>query len=753
MDGVTTGPGPVATPVSGTVTIVPPQPALTVVPPPEPIPAIQNLNDPRFFINRELSWLAFNERVLEEGLDPLVPALERLKFLAITSSNLDEFFMIRVAGLKQQLSGHVEESGADAMSPGEQLSAISTRCHEMLARSYRALLGDVLPNLDRAGVRLLSTSALTAEADHFVAGYFAREVFPVLTPIALDPGHPFPHLRNKSLNLAVRFQPSAPGARLRYGVVPVPSVLPRLVEVPDHGRCFVLLEDVISRHAAQLFPGMPIDGCWAFRVTRNWDLSIDEEEAEDLLVTIEREVRRRDRGSAVRLQINATAEAPVSRFLARALKLGEPDVYHQSRPLAISALLNALTTRPELKHLQDEPFTPAVPAALGDESTDLLEAIRGGDVLLHHPYESFEPVVAFIESAADDPDVLAIKMTLYRAEQGSPIVRALQRAAENGKQVTALVELKARMDEEANILSARELEQAGVHVVYGLIGFKTHSKLALVVRREGESIRRYVHLGTGNYNSATARSYSDLSLFTAREAFTADATALFNLLTGYSKPSQWRKFLVSPLGLKQAVLQLIDDETRSGGDGRIVAKMNALADPEVIKALYRASQAGVQIDLLVRGVCALRPGVPKLSERIRVKSVVDRFLEHARIWHFHARGEKKVYLASGDWMPRNFIRRVDVAFPVESALLKERILSEILGTMLADDVKTRALRPDGTYERVRPRAQGSGEGPLRSQEHFLALARRAAFADASRSPAVAPLLSGTPPEPRRGPQK
>jgi len=510
---------------------------------------------------------------------------------------------------------------------------------------------------------------------------------------------------------------------------------------------------VIARNLAPLFPDMPIDGCWPFRVTRNWDLSIDEEEAEDLLVTIEREVRRRDRGSAVRLQINATAEAPVSRFLARALKLGEPDVYHQSRPLAISALLNALTTRPELKHLQDEPFTPAVPAALGDESTDLLEAIRGGDVLLHHPYESFEPVVAFIESAADDPDVLAIKMTLYRAEQGSPIVRALQRAAENGKQVTALVELKARMDEEANILSARELEQAGVHVVYGLIGFKTHSKLALVVRREGESIRRYVHLGTGNYNSATARSYSDLSLFTAREEFTADATALFNLLTGYSKPSQWRKFLVSPLGLKQAVLLLIDDETRSGGDGRIVAKMNALADPEVIKALYRASQAGVQIDLLVRGVCALRPGVPKLSERIRVKSVVDRFLEHARIWHFHARGEKKVYLASGDWMPRNFIRRVDVAFPVESALLKERILSEILGTMLADDVKTRALRPDGTYERVRPRTQGSGEGPLRSQEHFLALARRAAFADASRSPAVAPLLSGTPPEPRRGPQK
>jgi polyphosphate kinase len=572
-------------------------------------------------------------------------------------------------------------------------------------------------------------------------------VLPILTPLALDPSHPFPHLRNKSLNLAIRFA-TRPEARLRYGVVPVPSLLPRLVPVPGGA---VLLEDVIARHVAPLFPDMPIEGCWPFRVTRNWDLNIDEEEAEDLLVTIEREVRRRDRGSAVRLQINATAEAPVSHFLARALKLPESDVYHQSRPLAISALLEALTLKPELKHLQDESFTPTVPAALGDESADLLDAIRAGDVLLHHPYESFEPVVAFIDSAADDPDVLAIKMTLYRAEEGSPIVRALQRAAENGKQVTALVELKARMDEEANILWARELEQAGVHVVYGLIGFKTHSKLALVVRREGDSIRRYVHLGTGNYNSATARSYSDLSLFTAREEFAADATALFNLLTGYSKPSQWRKLLVSPLGMKPALLQLIDDEARSGSEGRIVAKMNALADPDVIKALYRASQAGVQIDLLVRGVCALRPGVPKLSERIRVKSVVDRFLEHARIWHFHARGEKKVYLASGDWMPRNFVRRVDLAFPVESPALKERILTEILGTMLADNVKARALRPDGTYERVGPKTHGTGEAPVRSQERFMALARRAAFTDASRSPAVEPLLSGSPAQPRRNP--
>src|SRR3989442_939686 len=489
-----------------------PAPALSSrISPPEP-----GVTDPRQFINRELSTLAFLERVLEEAQDPQLPLLERLRFLAILSVSLDEFFMIRVAGLKQQLSGHVEETGPDAMTPADQLRAIAQGCHALIARQDQVFIEEVLPGLERAGVRLWRGGPLPPESQAAVSDFFQRQVLPVLTPIALDPAHPFPHLRNKSLNLAIRFA-TRPEARLRYGVVPVPSLLPRLVPVPGGA---MLLEDVIARNLAPLFPDMPIDGCWPFRVTRNWDLSLDEEEAEDLLVTIEREVRRRDRGSAVRLQINATAEAPVSRFLARALKLGEPDVYHQSRPLAISALLNALTTRPELKHLQDEPFTPAVPAALGDDSTDLLEAIRGGDVLLHHPYESFEPVVAFIESAADDPDVLAIKMTLYRAEQGSPIVRALQRAAENGKQVTALVELKARMDEEANILWARELEQAGVHVVYGLIGFKTHSKLALVVRREGDSIRRYVHLGTGNYNSATARSYSDLSLFTAREEFT-----------------------------------------------------------------------------------------------------------------------------------------------------------------------------------------------------------------------------------------
>ena len=700
----------------------------------QPSPGEAALADPRNFINRELSNIAFLERVLEEASDPRVSLSERLRFLAILSTTLDEFFMIRVAGLKQQISGRVEETGPDAMTPAEQLAVVSQRCHVLAERQERVLVEELLPALEKAGMRLYRDGWPPA-AQAAAAEFFEREVLPVLTPLAIDPGHPFPHLRNKSLNLAISFA-TPPGARLRYGVVPVPSLLPRVVPVPEGA---VLLEDVIARHVARLFPEMPVQGCWAFRVTRNWDLSIDEEEAEDLLVTIEREVRRRDRGSAVRLQINAAPGEPISSFLAQSLKLSEADVYHQKRPLAMSDLLAGILARPEAKALHEEQFAAALPSAL---QGDLLETVRERDVLLHHPYESFEPVVSFLDSAASDPDVLAIKMVLYRAGEGSPIVRALQRAAENGKQVTALVELKARMDEEANILWARELEQAGVHVVYGLIGFKTHCKLAMVARREGAAIRRYVHLGTGNYNTSTARTYSDLSLFTAREEFAEDATALFNLLTGYSKPARWRKFLVSPLGLKQSVMQLIDEEAKCGEQGRIVAKMNALADPDVIQALYRASRAGAQIDLLVRGVCCLRPGVPGLSERIRVTSVVDRFLEHARVWHFHARGEKKVYLASGDWMPRNFVRRVDLAFPIEAPALKERILTEILGTMLADNVKARALRADGTYERVRP-AQGAQ--PVRSQDQFMALARRAAFADASRSPAVEPLLAGARP--------
>ena len=704
-------------------------------------PADAALTDARNYINRELSSLAFNERLLDEACNPAVPLLERLRFLAILSSNLDEFFMIRVAGLKQQLSGHVEESGPDAMRPAEQLQQISQRCHAMIGRQEKELLEQILPKLEAAGVRLLRPAQYAPKDVAKLLQYFEQEVLPVLTPIALDPSHPFPHLRNKSLNLAIRF--AAQGGRVRYGLVPVPSVLPRLIPL---GEAYALLEDVIAAHVGQLFPGMPIEGCWAFRVTRNWDLNVDEDEAEDLLVAIEREVRRRDRGAAVRLQINAAPGEPTADFLAQELKLSAADVYHHTRPLALQEFVPVVLARPELKSLHDESFVPATPSQLADPG-ELMSIIREHDVLLHHPYESFEPVIAFIEQAAEDPAVLAIKMTLYRAGRDNPIVRALQRAAENGKQVTALVELKARMDEEANIVWARELERSGVHVVYGLIGYKTHCKLTLVVRREGDGLRRYVHLGTGNYNPATARIYSDLSLFTARDDIGADATALFNLLTGYSRPAAWKKLVVSPLVLKQRLLELIADEEKAGEAGRIIAKMNALADPEVIRALYRAAQAGVQIDLLVRGICCLRPGIPGLSERVRVASVVDRFLEHSRIWFFQARGERKVYLASGDWMQRNFARRVDVAFPVEDPALRDRVVNEILGTMLADNQKAWSLRSDGTYERVAP-----AKAPLRSQEQFVALARRASMSDASRSPAVQTLLSPGP-ERRRKPRK
>lgn len=707
---------------------VPLSASLSVVPAQEVPAAPLHTSDSRLFINRELSWLAFNERVLEEACDPGVPALERFKFLSIVSSNLDEFFMIRVAGLKQQIIGHIDESGPDAMSPSEQLSLIAARAHEMVATQYRTWKGELAPAIEKAGVRLVPVGQLTPEQEAFVADYFAREVFPVLTPIAIDPGHPFPHLRHKSLNVAVRFQGNA--TRLRSGVVPVPAVLPRLVELPDEKprRSYVLLEDLIARCVEQLFPGMPIEGCHAFRVTRNWDLSIDEEEGEDLLVTIEREVRRRDRGGAVRLEISAAADASVSDFLVRALKLGAADVYRIDGPLNIPDFL-PLLGRLEQKELHDESFSPVIPPLLADADREIFRLIRDRDILLHHPYESFEPVVSFVDAAADDPQVLAIKMTLYRTGKDSPIVRALQRAAENGKQVTALVELKARMDEEANILWARALEQSGVHVVYGLIGYKTHCKVALVVRREAGGLRRYAHFGTGNYNPGTARLYTDLSLFTAKEDFCADATAVFNLLTGYSQPAIWKKLKVAPMSMKPALLEMIERETAiaaKGGRGRIIAKMNSLADQDVTRALYRASQAGVQVDLVLRGICCLRPGVPGVSDRIRVTSIVDRYLEHARIWFFEAGGKREIYLASADWMQRNFVKRVEIAFPVEDPTLKQRVIDEILATALGDNVKARLLKPDGVYERVQPGAHGTAAAPLRSQERFMALARRIA---------------------------
>jgi len=708
------------------------------------------LTDPanaKLFINRELSWLGFNERVLEEARDASVPLAERLKFLAIVASNLDEFFMVRVAGLKQQLSGNVAETPPDGLTASEQLIAISHRAHAMVAEQYRTWRAAVAPGLAEAGIRLLRPGDLAPEQKAHLSSYFTREVWPVLTPLAVDPGHPFPMLRNRSLNLAIlmhRDRERVARRETMVAVVQVPSVLPRITEVPGSGRfSFMLLEDLIATQAGDLFPGFRVVSCSPFRVTRNFDLSIDEDEADDLLKTIQKELRRRERGSAVRLEIAQDSPAEVVGFLSSALRLEPDDVYLTDGPLHLADLA-PICAREDLREYRDEAFSPQIVPPL-QEYDDIFRIIAQRDVLLHHPYESFEDVVEFISEAADDPNVLAIKQTLYRTSADSPIIRALIRAAENGKQVTAVVELKARFDEAPNIQWARTLEDAGVHVVYGLIGLKTHCKVALVVRREAHRIKRYVHLSTGNYNPSTARIYGDISYFTARDAFADDAGALFNLLTGYSSPPSWKKFSVAPLGLQDKIIALIEREAALGSRGRIIAKMNALVDAAVIKALYRASQAGVSIDLVVRGICCLRPGVPGTSDNIRVISIVDRFLEHARIFYFENGGKREVYLSSADWMPRNFQRRVEVMFPIEDEGLRDRVVDEILGIALSDNVKARRLLPDGSYARVRPEpaalngsngahpsgpANGvTGPGKLvRSQLRFMELAREKAQA-------------------------
>jgi polyphosphate kinase len=660
--------------------------------------------DSKLFINRELSWLEFNDRVLAEARDASLPLYERLKFLAIFASNLDEFFMVRVAGLKQQITGGVEETPADGMLPGEQLAAIRERARAMVAEEYRLWREEVTPLLAARGVSIVTREGLSAEQLKAARDYFSSSVFPALTPLAVDQGHPFPHLRNKSLNIAVLLRRE--GRRRKrepressLAVVQVPSVLKRLVPLPaPSGQVYLFLEELIALQAAVLFPGFAVEQTAAFRVTRNWDLNLDDEESEDLLSTITEELRRRDRGAAVRLELDSGASAALEQKLTSALILSSEDVYRALGPLQVSDLnaLAELDPRPELRV---EHLVPVVPPLLR-EAESLLAMIRAKDQVLHHPYESFDPVVRLIEEAAEDPDVLAIKQTLYRTSGDSPIARALSKAVEYGKQVTVLVELKARLDEANNIAWARKMEENGVHVVYGLVGLKTHCKIALVVRREGGGIRRYVHLGTGNYNPHTARQYTDISFFTAREEIADDATALFNLLTGYSVAPNWRRFAVAPFDLKERILALIQQETdhaREGRPAQILAKMNALVDPVVIRTLYAASQAGVDIHLLVRGICCLRPGVAGVSEKIRVTSVVDRFLEHSRVFAFGVGDRIQVFLSSADWMPRNFHRRVEVMFPVEDGAIRARLLDEVLGYYAQDNVKARRLLIDGRY--------------------------------------------------------
>jgi len=682
-------------------------------------------NQPGTFFNRELSWLEFNARVLEEACDTGVALAERLKFQAIVDNNLDEFFMVRVAGLKQLVAGGLIDVNADGMLPSEQLAKVSARVHDMVRTMYQNWRGDIAPKLaHKAGIVFLRPSDLTAEQRAGLESRFARDVWPVLTPLAVDQGHPFPALRNRSLNLAILLHKEKQRVARRhsiFAVVQVPGVLGRIVEVqpaPEGQAAFILLEDWIAMHVGELFPGFRVVGCSPFRVTRNFDLSIDEDEADDLLKTIQRELRKRERGQAVRLELASDSPAEVENFLRAALRLEPIDVYRVDGPLRLSDL-SPLATHAQLRDFHDEPFVPQIVPQMREG--EIFKHLAERDVLLHHPYESFDHVVDFVSEAADDPNVLAIKQTLYRTSADSPIISALIRAAENRKQVTAVVEIKARFDEGRNIEWARVLEQSGVHVVYGLVGFKTHCKVSLVVRRERGVIRRYVHLSTGNYNPATARVYGDLSYMTSREDFANDAGALFNLITGYSTPPSWKRFSVAPVGLKERIIELIDREATFGDKGRIIAKMNALVDPDAIRALYRASQAGVHIDLLVRGICCLQPGVPKQSENIRVLSTVDRFLEHARIFFFQAGGEQEVYLSSADWMPRNFVRRVEVMFPIDDKLLRARVLDEILGVQLADNIKARRLLPDGSYQRVTPT---NGDPVVRSQEHFIALARK-----------------------------
>jgi polyphosphate kinase len=663
-----------------------------------------HLADPKLFINRELSWLAFNRRVLEEAQDESQPLLERLRFLGICSSNLDEFFEVRVAGIKQQIEHESGDSGPDGMSARQTFAAIRQDVLEFIDDQYQLWHHELKPALAEYGVHLHEFQDLSAPDKKWASEYFRNEVFPVLTPLAVDASHPFPHLQNKSHNLFLRLQRPERRTESLHAVVQIPRVLPRLVPLPTSKEGewhYVLIQNLIQAHVHDLFPGLEVEQVYGFRLTRNSDLYIDEEEAENLLRTIEEELRKRARGNAVRLEIEHGCPPDMCAVLLNIFKLTEADIYFVNGPLNFQHLM-PLTSLDSLSALRDKPYVPVVSPAL-PAGSDYFEILRRQDVMLHHPYESFSSVVEFLEHAAGDPQVLAIKITLYRTSGDSPIVRSLIRAAEEGKQVTALVELRARFDEANNINWARQLEDAGVHVVYGLVGLKTHCKVLLVVRRDEDRLRQYLHLGTGNYHPSTARFYTDLGILTSNAELGDEVSVLFNTLTGLSEFKGMKQLIVAPFQMHDAFLKLIQHErdlALQGKEGRVILKLNSLVEETLIMALYEASQAGVKIDLIVRGICCLRPGVEGVSENIRVVSIVGRFLEHSRIYYFGNAGKPKVYLGSADWMPRNLYRRVEVAFPVRDPLLRKRMTDEILPTYLADCVKARVLGPDGIYRRA-----------------------------------------------------
>ncbi len=665
-----------------------------------------NLNKPEYFFNRELSWLKFNLRVLREAGVKTTPLLERLKFVAITASNLDEFFMVRVAGLWDQYENGINKRDAAGLTVKAQLEEISKAAHDQMKLLNKYLLS-LVKELREAGIYICRVSELSEKGRRWLEAYYQEEIFPVLTPMAVDASRPFPFLANKTLNLAVELTNQE--GEDSMGIVQVPSVLPRLLEVPgEEKRSFVFLEDVINEHCSDLYSGCKILDVVPFRITRDADLEFDEDDIDNLLKEVEKSLRKRTRGASVRLEIYNKANSRIRKFLYNNLDITEQEVYEINGPLDATCFFK-FASLPGMWPWLYEPFVPQRPLELPDDS-DIFKVLRERDVLLHHPYESFDPVVKFVSDAADDPNVLAIKQTLYRVSGNSPIVAALARAAENGKQVTVLVELKARFDEENNIIWARRLEEAGCHVIYGLMGLKTHAKIILVVRKEADGIKRYVHLGTGNYNDNTAKLYTDMGLMTANDQFGSDASAFFNVLSGYSDPTVWNKLVMAPLGLRKKIYELIDNEisiVKKGGTGHIIAKMNSLIDYPVIQKLYEASMAGVKIDLIIRGICGLRAGMDGISDNITVRSIVGRQLEHSRIFWFQGGGKEQLFLSSADWMPRNLNDRVELFFPVETPAHIERI-KKVLDLYLRDNVGAHMMQSNGTYRRVTNRLEPVG---------------------------------------------
>jgi polyphosphate kinase len=674
-------------------------------------------------INRELSWIEFNRRVLEEALDTRHPLLERLKFLAIFSSNLDEFFMVRISGLQESLEGGFGERSPDGLSAADQLKAVRTKLKPLLDLQMKCLKEDVIPALASANIVIRRYKDLTKRERHYADAYFRQNVFPILTPQAVDPGHPFPYLSNLSLNLGLMVAPAQAkpvnssgtlnGAR--FARIKLPPMVPKLVPIDDKGNTFTFLGSLVAANIDTLFPKMRTDKCHLFRVTRDADFEIKEDEASDLLRTMQQYVKRMRFGAAVRLEVAASMPKEMVAFLTKSLELTSDDVYTIDGPLNIPDLMQLYEMdRPDLK---DRALQLTTPAAL-DHGAELFPSLKRQDVLLHHPYTAYSTVVNFINTAATDPDVVAIKICLYRTGKNSPIVKALIDAVERGKQVAALVELKARFDEESNIEWATRLEQAGVHVVYGMVGLKTHCKVTLVVRREGKGLQRYVHLATGNYNPTTSRIYTDLAILTADEEIATDATNLFNSLTGFSEHEDYSSLLVAPVNLRKRILKLIQREAdlaKAGKPGRIIAKINSLTDLAVIRALYDASEAGVSIDLIVRGICMLRPGVPEVSTNIRVRSIVGRFLEHSRLFCFGNNGNDELFIGSADWMYRNLSRRVEVLVPIKDPQVRQFLKDTVLSVYLKDNVNARELRPDGTYVRIKP---AEGEKRIDSQLEF-----------------------------------